>query len=89
MITIHKWTLQPGVNGLRLPIGAEVLTVQIQNGSPQLWAKVDTEQPTEPRIFAVVGTGHELPSSATNLRYIATVQIDGMLLVFHVFEATK
>jgi hypothetical protein len=85
MATIYKYPLEPGRTQLNLPRGAQVLTVQMQHGSPCLWAKVDPMQPTEPRTFDVYGTGHQMPDDP-RLLYVATFQMDGGALVWHVFE---
>lgn len=85
MATIYKWTLTPGSTELAMPAGAQVLTVQMQGGQPQLWAKVDPKQPKEWRTFAVYGTGHPMPDDP-RLVYVATFQMDDGALVWHVFE---
>ena len=83
--TIYKYTLQPGRTVLELHRGAEVLTVQMQRDEPCMWAKVDTTQPMERRTFEVFGTGHTMPNDP-RLVYVATFQMYGGSLVFHVFE---
>ncbi len=67
-----------------LPIGAQVLTVQIQDGEPHLWALVDPFNQDETRNFAVFGTGWDLKGDSEKGKYIATFQQDS--LVWHVFE---
>lgn len=86
MTTIYKWTLTPGSTGLHMPTGAKVLTVQMQGDQPQLWALVDQAQPKEWRTFEIHGTGHPMPTNPGE--YVATFQMDGGALVWHVFEAT-
>lgn len=88
MRTIYKYKLEPNFGTLQMPKGAQVLTVQIQHGTPCLWAKVDPTQPTERRTFNVYGTGHEMPDDPC-LVYVATFQVDGGALVWHVFESTR
>lgn len=75
---------------LSMPKGAEVLTVQVQHGKPQLWARVDPTAEKEPRHFGVYGTGHRIqdPSEGVRLAYVGTFQIDGGQLVFHLFEGS-
>ena len=85
MATIYKYTLEPGRTKLQMPQGAQVLTVQMQNGTPCLWAKVDPTRSTELRIFDVYGTGHTMPDDP-RLMYVATFQMDGGALVWHAFE---
>ena len=68
---------------VEIPKGSELLTVQIQNGNPQLWFKCD---PNAHRIFErirIYGTGN--PISSVDEQYLATFQIADDQLVFHVF----
>jgi hypothetical protein len=85
MTTIYKYTLEPGRTVLELPDGAQVLTVQMQHGSPCMWALVDLARPIGRRFFDVYGTGHAMPADPG--RYVATFQMEGGALVWHVFEA--
>ena len=61
MRTVWKYELDIGKTILSMPVGAEVLCVQLQNDTPCLWACVDSEQPQNQRTFSIYGTGHELP----------------------------
>ena len=71
--------LQP----LNLRYGSEILTVQMQDGVPFLWAIVwNTAPHTDERYVRMLGTGWDVP--AQQHKYIATVQ-DGPL-VWHFFE---
>lgn len=65
-----------------MPEGAVILTMQLQDGIPTLWALVDPSKPPTPRVFHIVGTGHPVPTR--DVEYINTWQRDGF--VFHVFE---
>ena len=52
---IWKYSLE---NIIEMPKGAEILTIDIQNGqmfNAQMWVKVDTENEMEKRIFEVIG----------------------------------
>ena len=69
---------------IAMPKGAEILSVQCQYDSPQLWAICDTDADVETRHFEIYETGHVL--SDTNKRYIATFQMRDGQLVFHIFE---
>ena len=73
---------------LEIPIGAEILTVQVQRGVPQIWALVDPSLQNEVRTFRLSGTGHPVDVSdyRDDLKYIGTFQIDSGYLVFHLFE---
>lgn len=86
MKTIWKFTLEPNCT-LEMPIGAEILTVQKQNGRPQIWALVDPYADNEEREFEAYGTGQDLPDSPG--AYVGASQLNGGALVFHVFEVTK
>lgn len=84
MQTIYKYAA--GVSDdltIEMPVGAEVLCVQVQNG-PQIWARVDPSAPRELRRFHWRGTGHSADGCG---RYIGTVQAMNGALVFHLFEA--
>lgn len=71
---------------LNMPKESKVLTVDIQNNAPQLWALVDPEKSTEKRRFRFVGTGHPIEEELENLTFISTFQMDGGALIFHIFE---
>ena len=68
---------------LDMPVGAEILTVQMQHHRPALWAIVSTDLELERRRFLVRGTG--LPFSGEEQNYIATWQDGGF--VWHLFSA--
>lgn len=85
--TIHKFTLNiADEQDVIMPEGAHILTVQVQNGEICLWAKVITTNPAEARKILIRGTGHD---AADVGRYIATVQMAGGGLIWHLFEAAK
>ena len=70
---------------IKLPLGAKILTIQIQGGHPRLWAIVDeTLEPTETRELLIIATGDQMPEVG---RYITTFQIHDGAFVWHVFEA--
>ena len=81
---IWKYRITPYYTSIGMPKGAEVLTVQTQNGCPCMWAMVDSDQRIEVRTFQAYGTGHALPDTPTEKKYIGTFQMD--VLVFHLFE---
>ena len=85
--TIWEYPLEiQDVQTIRMPIGAEILTVQIQDDNLCLWAVVDADSKalTEPRFIQIYGTGHPMIGTSLDRKYIATFQI--MKLVYHVFE---
>lgn len=70
---------------LEMPIGAEILTVQVQDGEPCLWALVDPDAVRENRKIYIFGTGNPLLNSISILKYISTFQQLSGKLVWHVF----
>ena len=88
MNAIWKWAIEPGTTELQMPVDAQVLTVQMQGGAPQLWAKVDPAAPKVTRTFAVYGTGHQMPDDP-RVQYVATFQMHDGALVWHVFEMPR
>lgn len=87
MKTIHKYQLGiTDVQAVRMPAGAEILSVQFQNESLCLWALVETTEKNSARLIYVVGTGNPFPEG--DFRFIGTVQQFGGKLIWHVFEQT-
>ena len=69
---------------VRLPIGAEILEAQEQDGISFLWALVDPNAITEIRTFRLAGTGHPIYSEmGKEYKHISTFRVDGGLFVFH------
>lgn len=46
---------------VRLPAGAQIRTVAVQNDAPFLWAEFDPDMPIVVFPFRLVGTGHKIP----------------------------
>lgn len=87
MKTIHKYPVEiKKENIIPMPKGAQVLTVQLQNGLPYVWALVDPKAPQVNRSIEIYGTGHDIPDIETVRLYIGTFQSSGGIFVFHVFE---
>ena len=87
---IYKYELKPNQQGVwevDMLAGAQILSVQVQQGVPQMWAVVNPDHEPERRTFVVPGTGQEFPISSDNLKFIATFQMG--LLVWHVFEVVR
>lgn len=86
MRTIYKYRIVPDdAHTLRLPIGAEFLSIQEQHGSPQAWFLIDPDEKVSvKRFFRVYGTGHDMPDDPG--KYLGTFQLHGGSLVFHLFE---
>ena len=81
--TIFKYSLDPTGSFIYLPAGAKILTVQVQNNQPCIWAEVDPTNYTVKRDISIIGTGHTLPKK--EVTYIGTFQLFGGDLVFHVY----
>jgi hypothetical protein len=73
-----------GCSRISMPVGAKVLSVQVQGTTPVMWASVDPAAPKKDRFFQIVGTGWNFDPSG--LEFVGTFQIDGGSLVFHLFE---
>ena len=89
MKTIYKYPIKIADHQvLNLPMGAEVLTVQTQQGKIFLWAKVDADQreTTELNIY-VCGTGHRVRDET--LVYLGAIQQFNGDLIWHVFWSYK
>lgn len=88
MKTIWKWTLAVAdAQVVELPVGAEILAVQMQGGLPQVWALCDPDAPKRPRHIVMFGTGHSAPDQPG--RHIGTFQTNGGAYVWHAFEVTR
>lgn len=86
MNTIYKYLVQPGLTWLRLPAGAEFLTVQVQHNEPQMWFQLDPEEKlADKRCFQAVATGEVFESKPTD-KYLGTFQLMGGAIVFHLYE---
>lgn len=71
---------------IAMPKGAEILSLQAQNGIPCIWAMVDASEPVKVnRYFEIIGTGHPINGDAQG-KFIGTYQLMGGLQVYHVFE---
>ena len=85
---IYKYSLDFSVieQDIEMPIGAEILSVQLQDGKPQLWALVDeTRTATEKRRICVFNTGEPAKKCS---KFLGTIQLrEGEdPWVAHVFE---
>jgi len=85
-MTIWKYPLViTDTQNVMMPEGADILTAQIQHGSGLcVWALVNPDAPQQRREIEILGTGNPAPDAKR--RYIATVQMLGGNLVWHIFE---
>ena len=85
MKTIWKYELQvAGEQKINMPHNSRILSVQVQDIHPCIWALVDTERVLEERTFRIVGTGYPIDFSTD--KYIGTFQQFNGKLVYHLFE---
>ncbi len=85
--TIWKYTIDADHREqvIDMPEGAKLLHVETQGADrPCLWALVDPFAKTEPRTFAIIGTGWHF--AADGHEHVGTFLLDGGTLVFHLFE---
>jgi hypothetical protein len=68
-----------------MPSNAKILCVQVQDGTPCIWALVNTEYTKTARTFAWRGTGHSCTGLSAN-KYVGTIQLAEGQLVFHLFD---
>lgn len=88
MQVIYKYPLTGPMTALRMPEGAEILCVQMQNDIPCVWALVNTSFDMETRRIMLVGTGHSVPAGCFIETYLGTIQMQGGALIFHVFDVS-
>ena len=81
---IWKYHISIGINNIGMPKDANILCVQIQNGKPCIWARVNLDNEIEKRSFAVFGTGISMSNLGFMKIYIGTFQ-EGEF-VGHLFE---
>jgi len=67
---------------IEMKMGAEILTVQAQDGILCIWALVNPKLSNVKRTFEIIGTGN--PFYITKFKYISTAQMNGF--VWHIFE---
>lgn len=89
MIVIYKYPLTGPMTAVRMPEGAEVLSVQMQGEIPCVWAIVNTVFELETRRFMLVGTGHAVPEGCYMETYLGTIQMSGGALIFHCFDVSN
>lgn len=70
---------------INMPVRAQILSLQVQNGLPCVWALVDDSEFISMREFRTVGTGHPA-NECGDLQFVGTYQL--LDLVFHVFVGT-
>ncbi len=89
MLSIWKFPLEiTDAQTIKMPAGAELLSVGEQNGTLCLWAKVDPNKEIVEKNIRIFGTVHPVPKddfeNDKELSFIGTVQIGSF--VWHVFK---
>ncbi len=67
---------------IEMPEMSEILSIQVQDGVPTMWVRVDTNKPILRRHFNVYGTGHQVRLIQN---HYGTIQFNGF--VWHIFGA--
>ncbi len=82
--TIWKYELPMVDTTISMPIGAEILAVQLQKKIVCMWALIDPGSERENRNFRIVGTGSKKKIELKKENYLGTVQQE--IFVWHIFE---
>jgi hypothetical protein len=86
METVYKYQLRTiDEQSIEMPLGAEVLALQIQNGVPCIWARVNPKHSKIRYRFKIFGTGQLIEDDFVG-KYIGTYQIKNSALIFHVWQ---
>lgn len=89
MKTIYKYSFEINdVVELKMPKGAQLLSVQDQEGTACAWALIDPSEELVNFKLRIFGTGHPIPEEElVNLEYFVTFQMfyDRGNLVWHIF----
>ena len=83
--TIYKWSLKiQDKQTLHIPADSNWLDVQVQQGQPCIWARVDGDSKLITVTIRTFGTGHDLPNVA--MSYLGTYQTHDGELIWHVYQ---
>ena len=69
-----------------MPKSAQILSVQVQHGTPCIWAICDAEEGKVERTFVIHGTGHTCGCVVED--FIGTFQMSDGDFVFHLFNGS-
>lgn len=88
---IYKYQLEVAdEQTIKIPMNAELLSVQTQNEVPCLWALIDPNEVTENRWIEIFGTGNPVNCDfGKERRFLGTFQLMNGALIFHAFERLK
>lgn len=83
MKTIYKYPIKiTDEQIINMPIGANIISIQMQNKIATIWAIVSTKEILTSVKIRVFGTGEEIPVGSV-LRHVGSVQDRGY--VWHIF----
>ena len=90
MKTIHKFELEmtakPKPQDLALPLGAVILSSQLQNNKVCFWALIDDDEPKVAAKFFLAETGQPFPKYDM-VDFVDTIQVGRW--VAHLFRVLK
>lgn len=86
MIVVWKYPIEltDDIIKLSLPQASQILDVDVQYNSINMWVKHESDNIKENRYFKWFGTGQ--PIDMTNLEFVKTLILHDGQLVFHLFE---
>ena len=87
MEKIYKYELEiTNLQSVSMPIGANVISANVQNGKLCIWALVDTRNSDKNKSIAVAGTGYEIDFTVSDydFYFVDTVMMSD-ILVLHVY----
>lgn len=83
MKAIYKYPIDFATSQiLAMPVGADIISVQMQNGILTIWAIISTEVSLIPVTIRIFGTGKEIPVDLV-LRHVGSIRVG--IHVWHVF----
>jgi hypothetical protein len=83
--TIWKYVLETvDEQMIAMPMGAQVLSVQVQHGVPCLWVRCQPDAPTEQVRVITIGTGNPA-EHVESMQFVGTYQLLGGNFIGHVF----
>lgn len=84
--SIWKFELSMDNLSIKMPKGAQILSVQVQNNRPCIWALVDPKAEIKEKVIEIFGTGEAIPCDGISRVFIGTFQLQEGTWVFHLFE---
>lgn len=86
MQKVYKYPLDFKIKQyISMPVGADILCVQLQHGNPCIWAQGDPSETWEQRAIVIYTTGEPHPPGKMTA-YIGTLLFSDGDIVVHVYE---